>query len=158
MEHRVLENSGLNKDYIGWAFGLGLERIAMIMYGIPDIRLFWTKDSGFLSQFIFDDSTRSVQYKPISIYPQCINDLSMWIDKIPVDPSDFHDLVRSIGGDLIEQVMLIDEFYHEKKQKNSQTYRIIYRSMDRTLTKNEINLIHKDIEYHCRKRFGVEIR
>lgn len=158
IEQKVLENSGLNKDYIGWAFGLGLERIAMIMYGIPDIRLFWTKDSGFLSQFDFADSNRTVKYKPISVYPQCINDLSMWIEKDKVDPSDFYDLVRTVGGDLIEQVLLIDEFYHPKKQKNSQTYRIIYRAMDRTLTKNEINLIHKAIEDHCRKQFGVEIR
>ncbi|CAF1243211.1 unnamed protein product [Rotaria sordida] len=158
MEHRVLENSGLNKDHIGWAFGLGLERIAMIMYGIPDIRLFWTNDSGFLSQFVFDDSTHSIQYKPISIYPQCINDLSMWMGKTKIDPSDFYDLVRAIGGDLIEQVILIDEFYNPKNQRYSQTYRIIYRSMDRTLTKNEINMIHKDIEYHCKQQFGVEIR
>jgi len=158
IEHRVLENSGLGKDYIGWAFGLGLERIAMIMYGIPDIRLFWSNDSGFLSQFAFDDSTRSVQYKPISVYPQCINDLSMWMGKTVIDPSDLYDLVRTIGGDLIEQVVLIDEFYHEKKQRHSQTYRIIYRSMDRTLTKNEINMIHKDIENYCQKQFDVEIR
>ena len=158
MEHRVLENSGVSKDYIGWAFGLGLERIAMITYGIPDIRLFWSNDSGFLSQFIFDDSARSVRYKSISVYPQCINDLSMWMGKTIIDPSDFYDLVRSVGGDLVEQVMLTDEFYHEKKQRHSQTYRIIYRSMDRTLTKDEINMIHKDIETYCQKQFGVEIR
>ncbi|CAF2824797.1 unnamed protein product [Rotaria sp. Silwood2] len=158
MEHRVLENSGLGKDHIGWAFGLGLERIAMIMYGIPDIRLFWSNDSGFLSQFAFDDSTSSVRYKPISVYPQCINDLSMWMGKTTIDPSDFNDLVRAIGGDLIEQVMLIDQFYNPKIQRHSQTYRIIYRSMDRTLTKNEINMVHKDIEYHCKQQFGVEIR
>ncbi|CAF3474363.1 unnamed protein product [Rotaria socialis] len=158
MEHSVLENSGLSKDHIGWAFGLGLERIAMIMYGIPDIRLFWSNDSGFLSQFAFDDSTRAVRYKPISVYPQCINDLSMWMGKTIIDPSDFHDLVRAIGGDLIEQVVLIDEFYSAKKQRHSQTYRIIYRSMDRTLTKEEINMVHKDIESHCKQQFGVEIR
>lgn len=158
IQHKVLENSGLTKDYIGWAFGLGLERIAMIMYGIPDIRLFWTKDSGFLSQFAFDDSNKTVEYKPISVYPQCINDLSMWMNTKQIDPSDFYDLVRTLGGDLIEQVMLIDEFFHKKKQKHSQTYRIIYRSMDRTLTKNEINVIHKDIENHCRRLFDVEIR
>ena len=38
-------------DKVGWAFGLGLERIAMRLYEIPDIRLFWSNDSGFLSQF-----------------------------------------------------------------------------------------------------------
>jgi phenylalanyl-tRNA synthetase alpha chain len=82
----------------------------------------------------------------------------MWMGKVIIDPSDFYDLVRTIGGDLIEQVILVDEFYHKKKQRHSQTYRIIYRSMDRTLTKSEINMIHKDIENHCQRQFGVEIR
>ena len=47
----------------GWAFGLGLERWAMILYEIPDIRLFWSNDSGFLSQFKYDDSSKIVKYK-----------------------------------------------------------------------------------------------
>lgn len=50
---------------IGWAYGLGLERLAMKLYGIPDIRLFWSQDSGFLSQFQFDDPFTSVTYKVI---------------------------------------------------------------------------------------------
>lgn len=51
------------EDKIGWAFGLGLERWAMKLYGIPDIRLFWTTDSGFLSQFKFEDPATNVVYK-----------------------------------------------------------------------------------------------
>jgi phenylalanyl-tRNA synthetase alpha chain len=38
-------------DKMGWAFGLGLERLAMILFSIPDIRLFWSTDPRFLSQF-----------------------------------------------------------------------------------------------------------
>ena len=34
---------------IGWAFGLGLERWAMKLFDIPDIRLFWSKDPRFIS-------------------------------------------------------------------------------------------------------------
>lgn len=48
----VLENCGIdNKEYNGYAFGFGLERFAMIKYGIPDIRLFFENDVNFLKQF-----------------------------------------------------------------------------------------------------------
>jgi phenylalanyl-tRNA synthetase alpha chain len=39
------------EDYTGFAFGLGIERIAMLKYGITDIRLFYENDLRFLSQF-----------------------------------------------------------------------------------------------------------
>ena len=50
-------------DKVGWAFGLGLERLAMKLYSIPDIRLFWSKDSGFLSQFKDCDVNDNITYK-----------------------------------------------------------------------------------------------
>lgn len=55
-------------EKIGWAFGLGLERIAMKLYNIPDIRLFWSEDTGFLSQFNVRDIETPVKYK---VKPQC---------------------------------------------------------------------------------------
>lgn len=48
----VLENCGIDSNiYNGYAFGFGLERFAMIKYGIPDIRLFFENDINFLKQF-----------------------------------------------------------------------------------------------------------
>ena len=48
----VLEMCGIDsKEYSGFAFGLGLERIAMIKYGIPNIKLFYENDVRFLKQF-----------------------------------------------------------------------------------------------------------
>ncbi|MEF3306186.1 phenylalanine--tRNA ligase subunit alpha [Paenibacillus sp. GYB003] len=49
---RVLEMSGYDpKEYSGFAFGMGVERIAMLKYGIDDIRHFYTNDIRFLKQF-----------------------------------------------------------------------------------------------------------
>lgn len=49
---RVLANVGIDPDvYSGWAFGCGLERFAMLRYGIEDIRLFYENDFRFLRQF-----------------------------------------------------------------------------------------------------------
>ena len=48
----VLLNVGYdNTKYQGFAFGMGIERIAMIKYGIKDIRLFYQNDKRFLEQF-----------------------------------------------------------------------------------------------------------
>lgn len=49
---QVLKNVGYNpKIYTGFAFGMGIERIAMLKYGIEDIRIFFENDLRFLRQF-----------------------------------------------------------------------------------------------------------
>lgn len=49
---QVLKNCGIDPDeYSGFAFGIGLERIAMMRYNIDDMRLLYENDSRFLSQF-----------------------------------------------------------------------------------------------------------
>lgn len=49
---KVLMNVGYDPEkWMGYAFGMGIERIAMIMFGIDDIRLFYENDIRFLSQF-----------------------------------------------------------------------------------------------------------
>ena len=49
---KVLEGVGLDpRIYTGFAFGMGPERIAMLKYGIEDIRLFYSNDLRFLNQF-----------------------------------------------------------------------------------------------------------
>ena len=52
VDPNVLENCGINsKKYSGYAFGMGIERIAMLKYGIKDLRLFFENDIRFLKQF-----------------------------------------------------------------------------------------------------------
>ena len=49
---RVLQNVGYDPEEVtGWAFGMGIERIAMLKYGVDDIRLFFENDLRFLRQF-----------------------------------------------------------------------------------------------------------
>ena len=49
---QVLRNVGYDPEEVtGWAFGMGIERIAMLKYGIDDLRLFFENDLRFLGQF-----------------------------------------------------------------------------------------------------------
>ena len=52
VDPNVLENCGIDpKKYNGYAFGMGIERIAMLKYGVKDLRLFFENDMCFLKQF-----------------------------------------------------------------------------------------------------------
>ena len=59
----VLRMNGYDPDvYSGFAFGLGLDRLAMFRYGIPDIRLLYQNDVRFLSQFDRKDEEYEIKY------------------------------------------------------------------------------------------------
>ena len=52
VDPNVLKNADINPEiYSGYAFGMGIERIAMLLYQIPDIRMFYENDVRFLEQF-----------------------------------------------------------------------------------------------------------
>ncbi|KAG8949722.1 hypothetical protein FRC04_008262 [Tulasnella sp. 424] len=120
VQNHTLVRSDVN-DRLAWAFGLGLERIAMVLYNIPDIRLFWSTDPRFLSQFT---DGRVTTFKPYSKFPPCYKDISLWVDvpssdeaskpTRPFHENDFCDIVRDTVGDLVEDVKMIDEFIHPK--------------------------------------------
>ena len=149
----VLENVGLS-DRHGWAFGLGLERLAMVLFSIPDIRLFWTDDPRFAKQFKAGELTT---FKPYSKYPPCFKDIAFWIPD-GFEPNDFFELGRAVAGELVEKVDLIDEFTNPKKAKTSHCYRITYRSMDRSLTDDEVNKMQEDLRERAANELAVELR
>jgi len=52
----VFEASGIDPErYTGWAFGCGIERLAMLRYGVNDLRLFFENDLRLLANFAGSD-------------------------------------------------------------------------------------------------------
>ncbi|ODQ63566.1 phenylalanyl-tRNA synthetase [Nadsonia fulvescens var. elongata DSM 6958] len=158
VKQNVLQNAGIT-DRIGWAFGIGLERTAMLLFGIPDIRLFWSQDERFLNQF---EAGKINNFKPYSKYPGTVRDVAFWLPHVEKDgdllhENDLTEMVRSIAGDLVENVSLHDEFVHPKTGKKSQCYRINYQSMDRSLTNSEINEYQDQVRQQLSEKYNVEL-
>jgi phenylalanyl-tRNA synthetase alpha chain len=80
----------------------------MVLFSIPDIRLFWSTDERFLSQFKKGEITT---FRPYSKYPPCIKDISFWIPQNGrFHEGDLYDLVRDTAGDLVEDVKMVGKF------------------------------------------------
>ena len=150
----VLANMGVT-GYNGWAYGFGLERLAIASMKLPDIRLLWSDDERVKKQLVLGQP-----FVGVSKYPPVIRDISFVVDKNFI-PNDYFDLVREIANDLVEEVELVDQYEDESKfgkDKISYTYRIIYRSVDRTLTSEEVDKLHKTLEEKTASVFGAIVR
>lgn len=139
VHNNIIKNNDRNGDFI--ALGLGLDRLAMLFFEIPDIRLLWSNHPRFLEQF---SSGKIIKFKPYSELPTQFRDISFWISKDKVldtinelggpikwaDENDFFEVVREVVGDCVEEVKIMDEFFHPKKLQHSRMYRIIYSPID----------------------------
>jgi phenylalanyl-tRNA synthetase alpha chain len=143
------------EGYNGWAFGFGLERLAIISMELPDIRLFWSDDERVVKQLKL-----GTKFQDVSKFPPITRDISFVVDK-SFEPNNYFDLIRDIGGDLVEEVSLLDKYENEEKfgkDKISYTYRVIYRSIERTLLTEEINPLQEKIQNETIQQFGADVR
>src|SRR3989338_2786283 len=150
----VLAELGLT-GYHGWAFGVGIERLAMASTELPDIRLLWSEDPRVKSQLKLGQ-----KFREVSKYPAIVRDISFVVGADFV-PNDYFDFVREIASGLVEEVALLDKYENEEKfvpGKTSYAYRITYRSLERTLTGEEIDRLHKRLEAETEKFFGGKVR
>jgi len=152
----VLKNLGVDPDiYNGWAFGFGLERLAIISMDLPDIRLLWSDDERVKKQLRLGR-----KFKEVSKFPPITRDISFIVSNDFV-PNNYFDLIRDIGGNIVEEVKLLDKYENSEKfgaDKTSYTYRIIYRSNERTLLTDEIDPIQDKIYRETISQFKAEIR
>lgn len=142
---------------------MGLERLAMPLFNIPDIRLFWTKDERFSNQFKNIEPPLSPSNNPkfvsYSNYPPIVRDMSFWESpNHPFNENNLSVIIRNRAGDLCESIELKDHFVHPKTKKTSYCYRIVYRSMDRTLTNEEVNVIQEKVRNDTSETLNVTLR
>ncbi len=152
----VLQKLGVDPEkYNGWAFGFGLERLAIISMALPDIRLLWSEDPRVIKQLKLGQ-----KFQEVSKYPPITRDISFIVSKSFI-PNDYFDLIRDIGGDLVEEVALLDKYENEAKfgpDRISYTYRVIYRSPDKTLKTEEVDPLQSKLYEQTKAIYNAELR
>ncbi len=99
----VLRRAWLPDDVHGLAMGLGLDRLLMLRKAIPDIRLLSSDDPRVVAQ-LRDLSP----YRAVSKHPPIARDISVAV-RPEQDAETIGDTVRSVVGDLVEEIVVLDE-------------------------------------------------
>lgn len=165
------------EKYNGWAFGFGVDRLTMALKGVSDIRIFWSQDQRITSQW-----GNFEPYKEVSNYPPVFKDITFLVDKSkfivdPIDSEknghieltknsesnlfDIAGIVRDVSWDIVESVELIDIFENDKKfwpDNKSVCVRMAFRSLERTLTHEEINKVYFTIRWKMENELWFVLR
>lgn len=111
-------------------------------------------DAGALSKIISEER----EFKPLPKYPGIIRDVSLVCDR-SVSIGDIVEEISLANESLIEDVDLLDEYWDEKfGQKQSLTFRIVFRSDEKTLGDEEVNAETAKIITVLSRKFEAEIR
>ncbi len=174
----VLSKLWIDSDKYNWrAFWFWLDRLTMAFKWIPDIRIFWSTDKRITSQWGNLD-----QYKQISVFPPVYKDISMivpknmflqdkdeseksWAFELTNDSeSNFFAInwtIKDIGWDLIEEIKIMDLYQNDAKfwaGNESLSIRITFRSIERTLTNEEINKMYFEIRKKIERELSYGLR
>ena len=167
------------EKYNGWAFGFGIERLAMLLKWVSDIRVFWSKDPRITKQWEEKDK----KFEEVSKFLPVYKDVSFTVPKnkfikdeeetkkkwtIQVeDEHNFWEISNVVRDamwekqDLVEEVIITDIYENDEKfweDKKSLTIKIKFRSFERTLTNEEINKVYFKIREMIENRLGYELR
>jgi len=172
-----------SEKYNWWAFGFWIERLAMALKNIPDIRLFWSEDDRVKKQW-----WNFEPFKEVSNFPPVYKDISFLVPiekfqkdeneskksgefelKNEADLFDIAWIVRDVAWDLVEEVKIVDIFdwkinkkWVEKRLfsegKQSISIRITFRSLERTLTDDEINELYFQIRKKIESDLDYKLR
>lgn len=151
----IIKLNGMDPDKVsGLAAGPGLDRLAMTLKNLPDIRLL-RSDNPKIKEQMYDLE----EYKPVSLQPAITRDLSYSVPIKYVEEDVSQDIEAAIGENIesLESVELLSETSYEDLpivakgklgintgQKNV-LVRITLRDLNRTLTGEEANQIYKKI-------------
>jgi phenylalanyl-tRNA synthetase beta chain len=98
-----------------------------------------------------------LRYQSVSPFPFIARDIAMFVNKT-VETDDIVRVLTQAGGPLLVRHSLFDRFEKEGDARVSYGYRLVFQSMERTLTDEEVLGIMNRVTLRCVKELGAEVR
>ena len=102
---------------------------------------------------------KAVKFNPYSTFPASDRDLAFYAP-VTVSVADLKKVMTKTGGKLLDSVTLFDEYQGDSvpEGQRSLAFRLIYRSLDRTLTDEDVEPVHQKVRIALEKQFQVSLR
>ena len=163
IQQEILNNS-TKETKKGIAWGLGLERLAMVLFEIPDIRYFWMNDPKFLTQFNSNEITKFIPFSPLDPISKDISFYIEWRDTDEYEEwtrqTEFYELVREFSDDFVGEIKFIEMFINKKM---SYCFRFIYSPKDYKITNpaefnDSVNLVQTNVINNLKTLNWITVR
>jgi phenylalanyl-tRNA synthetase beta chain len=127
--------------------------------GLPDGVVTFEFDLDLIYKHFDADGSMVPIYAPFSTYPASDRDLAFFV-KTTTSVAELERAMRRAGGKLLDSVELFDEYKGKgvPEGKRSLAFRMVYRTIDRTLTDSDVDPIQQEIRDVLVDRFQVELR
>lgn len=97
----------------------------------------------------------NMRYQPISPYPFITRDVALWVPA-EAKPEDIEKIIKDRAGSLLVNLFLFDTF--SKEGRVSYAFRLVFQSMDRTLTDEEVNKVMETVTSKLQENPNHQIR
>ncbi len=127
--------------------------------GLPDGVVVFEFDLDIIYKHFEEESSMVPILTPFSTYPASDRDLAFFVDT-KTSVSELERAMRKAGGTLLDSVELFDEYKGKgvPDGKRSLAFRMVYRTIDRTLTDADVDPLQQEIRDVLVDRFQVELR
>ncbi|NXK98850.1 FDXA1 protein, partial [Formicarius rufipectus] len=147
----------ISSELVAVFASLNLDLLAMLLCGIPDWRMLWTRDTRFLRQF---PGGQLRLFKPFSLHPPSYtHDISFWLPPGgQFDEVAFHTIAREVSGETVVSIELRDSFQQAGTGRRSRCYRVTFRSCERALSRGDAAGMQLRLREQIPQCLGVTLR
>jgi len=126
---------------------------------LPDAVYVFQLDLDVLLDYLDQDENRTPRFHPYSTYPATDRDIAFFA-AVDVSVAEFKRAIALAARDLLASVELFDEYRGENVPagQRSLAFRLVYRASDRTLTDEEVELVHQKVREYLVEKFRVNLR
>jgi phenylalanyl-tRNA synthetase beta chain len=129
----------------------------------PALQVEWDMADTYLIELgldeIYDEASSDIEYKPLPKYPAMERDIAVVVDS-EVAAGSLTDSAWQTAGELLESVRVFDVYTGERlgAGKKSVAIALVYRHAERTLTDEEVTVLHGQVVQKLEQSFGAELR